>query len=150
MCTLQSSCGILLIVKLHKGKIATYANMKDIAVRFKVSFYISGSSTSRVKVYDKQCFGWSLVSTRLRAITVSTTFTLSITVAIVKKMPIINKSYFLSEEEMSNGLYFSNFGKDEDRNITFAHSTDRQRLSYPNGMLSVPRMASAASLSSSK
>lgn len=75
VCTLQSSCGFFLIFKLHKCKVAADANMKDFAVRFKVFFYVSDPSTNRVKIYYKQCFGWSLVSTRLGAIMMPTTFT---------------------------------------------------------------------------
>lgn len=52
--------------------------MKDFAMRFKVFLYVSDPSTDRVKINYKQCFGRSLVSTRLGAtIMMPTTFTLS-------------------------------------------------------------------------
>lgn len=60
------------------------------------------------------------------------------------------QSYCLLEKVMSNRWHLPNLRSKKCKENTFAHSTDNRRLSYPNGMLSRLRMASAASRSSSK
>jgi hypothetical protein len=59
--TIEGFGSVFLSLKLYECKVPSNTNMKDLSIRFKVSFYITNSCTFRIKVNYKQGFSRPLV-----------------------------------------------------------------------------------------